>query len=167
MPGRPDPDYCGALVLQFPINIVRLPIERVLFYGAERDDLRRLQVLEERLLTSADLRQFLESVLASLCDNLRCPAAFVTGFNDDGRLEYEVSVGPDALLRSQNELPPYTELRAAHINSMRANGHSKELIESGMFEWGDYRIVPLRGEAMETPLGLLGWLARPETSDTG
>jgi len=150
------------LVLQYTINIVRLPIERVLFYGAERSELRRLQVLEERLLTSADLRQFLESVLASLCDNLRVPAAFVTGFNDEGKLEYEVSVGPDALLRSQKELPPYTELRAAQTHAMRANGHSKELIESGMFEWGDYRIVPLHSEAMETPLGLLGWLARPE-----
>jgi len=31
-----------------------------------------------------------------------------------------------------------------------------------MFEWGEYRIVPLRSETLETPLGLLGWLARPE-----
>jgi hypothetical protein len=150
------------LVLQYTINIVRLPIERVLFYGAERGELRRLQILEERLLTSADLRQFLESVLASLCDNLSCPAAFVAAFDDEGKLEYEVSLGADALPRSQHELPPYTELRAAQINALRANGHSKALIESGMFEWGNYRIVPLRGEAIEAPLGLLGWLARPE-----
>lgn len=150
------------LVLQYTINIVRLPIERVLFYGAERSDLRRLQILEERLLTSADLRQFLEAVLASLCDSLRCPAAFVVAFNDEGKLEYEVSLGADALPRSQHELPPYTELRAAQINALRANGHSKALIESGMFEWGNYRIVPLHGEALESPLGLLGWLAQPE-----
>jgi hypothetical protein len=150
------------LLLQYTINIVRLPIERVLFYGVERGELRRLQILEERLLTSADLRQFLESVLASLCDSLRSPAAFVAAFNDAGKLEYEVSLGADALPRSQHELPPYTDLRAAQINALRANGHSQALIESGMFEWGDYRIVPLRGEALETPLGLLGWLARPE-----
>jgi N-terminal 7TM region of histidine kinase len=150
------------LVLQYTISIIRLPIERVLFYGVERGELRRLQILEERLLTSADLRQFLESVLASLCDSLRCPAAFVAAFNDDGKLEYEVSLGADAPPRSQNELPPYTELRAARFSAPGANGHSKALIESGMFEWGDYRIVPLRSEALEAPLGLLGWLAPPE-----
>jgi hypothetical protein len=150
------------LILQYTINIVRLPMERVLFYGAERNDLRRLQILEERLLTSGDLRQFLESVLASLCDSLSCPAAFVAAFDDEGKLEYEVSLGADALPRSEHELPPYTELRAAQINALRANGHSQALIESGMFEWGNYRIVPLRGEALEAPLGLLGWLARPE-----
>ncbi len=35
-----------------------------------------------------------------------------------------------------------------------------------MFEWGDYRIIPLRGQAAEEPLGLLGWLARPEPLTT-
>lgn len=150
------------LLLQYTINIVRLPIERVLFYGSERTELRRLQILEERLLTSADLRQFLESVLASLCDSLRSPAAFVAAFNDEGKLEYEVSLGVNALPRSSNELPPYTDLHAAQLNTVRANGHSKALIESGMFEWGDYRIIPLRSETLEAPLGLLGWLARPE-----
>jgi hypothetical protein len=150
------------LVLQYTINIGRLPLERLLFYGAERSDLRRLQVLEERLLTSADSRQFLESVLTSLCDNLRCPAAFVAAFDAAGKLEYEVSTGADTLLHSQKDLPPYTELRAAQINALRANGHSKALIETGMFEWGEYRIIPLRGQSEEAPLGLLGWLARPE-----
>src|SRR5579859_427478 len=150
------------LLLQYTINIVRLPIERVLFYGVERGDLRRLQILQERLLTSADLRQFLESVLASLCDSLHCPAAFVAAFDDAGKLEYEVSLGPDALLHGQHELPPYTDLRAAQINALRANGYSKDLIESGMFEWGDYRIIPLRGQTQEAPLGLLGWLVQPE-----
>ena len=150
------------LVLEYTITLVRLPIERVLFYGAERGELRRLQILEQRLLTSGDLRQFLESVLTGLCDSLRSPAAFVAAFDDDGKLDYEVSLGADALPRSQHELPPYSDLRAAQLNALRANGHSKALIESGMFEWGDYRIVPLRSGGLEAPLGLLGWLAPPE-----
>src|SRR5262249_17471871 len=108
------------LLLQYTINLVRLPIERLLFYGSDRSDLRRLQILQERLLTAADLRQFLESVLASLCDNLGSPAAFVAAFNDEGKLEYEVSLGPDAAPRSQRELPPYTELRASQISALRA-----------------------------------------------
>ena len=150
------------LLLQYTINLVRLPIERTLFYGADHGELRRLEILQERLLTSGDLQQFLESVLASLCDSLRSPAAFVAAFDDAGKLEYEVSLGPDAPPRTEHELPPYTALRAAQINSVRANGHSQALIEGGMFEWGDFRIVPLRGEVPAEPLGLLGWRARAE-----
>ena len=151
----------SLLVLQFTINLVRLPIERVLFYGAARGELRRLQVLQDRLLTSSDLRQFLESVLASLCDSLASPSGFIAAFSDDGKLEYEVSLGADALPRSAKEMPPYTALRSAGVNGARANGRPAARLASGMFEWGAYRIVPLRGEALEEPLGLLGWLGRP------
>jgi hypothetical protein len=75
------------LLLQFIINLVRLPIERLLFYGAGGDELRRLQLLQERLLTSSDLQQFLESLLAGLCDALRTGDAFLAAFNDQGKLE--------------------------------------------------------------------------------
>ncbi len=155
------------LVLQYSINLVRLPIERVLFYGADSGELRRLQVLQDRLLTSGDLQQFLESVLASLCDSLASPAGFIVAFSADGKLEYEVSLGVEAAPRSPNELPPYSALRSADANMAPANGagngaHPAARPAGGMFEWGPYRIVRLRGQAQDEPLGLLGWLARPD-----
>jgi hypothetical protein len=164
------------LVLQYSINLVRLPIERVLFYGADGGELRRLQVLQDRLLTSGDLQQFLESVLASLCDSLASPAGFIVAFSEDGKLEYEVSLGVEAAPRSPNELPPYSALRSADANLAPANGgakggangaHPAARPAGGMFEWGPYRIVRLRGRAQDEPLGLLGWLARrdPLTDD--
>jgi len=126
----------SLLVLQYTINLVRLPIERVLFYGADRSELRRLQVLQDRLLTSGDLQQFLESVLASLCDSLASPAGFIAAFSDDGKLEYEVSLGADALPRSPNELPPYSALRSADGNSARANGHPSARLAGGCSSGG-------------------------------
>ena len=54
------------LFLQYLITLVRQPIERWLFYGQDRDDVYRLQLLEDRLLTTSDLRQFLKSVLKFL-----------------------------------------------------------------------------------------------------
>ncbi|MEP7356335.1 MAG: histidine kinase N-terminal 7TM domain-containing protein [Anaerolineales bacterium] len=155
------------LVLQYGINLVRLPIERVLFYGADSGELRRLQILQDRLLTSDDLQQFLESVLASLCDSLTSPAGFIAAFSDDGKLEYEVSLGVEAATRSPHELPPYSALRStdagqAANNGAHPNGHPAARPEGGLFEWGPYRIMPLRGQSQEEPLGLLGWLARPE-----
>jgi hypothetical protein len=145
------------LVLQFGINLVRLPIERALFYGADRAELRRLQTLSDRLLTSGDLRQFLEALLASLCDTLGTQDAFVAAFNEEGKLEYEVSVGREAPTRSTGELPPYTALRAADLDGVRANGHATGHVEGGVFEWGQYLIVPLRSPAQAEPVGLLGW----------
>jgi hypothetical protein len=146
------------LLLQFVITLVRLPVERRLFYGADRSELRRLQLLEERLLTSGDLRQFLESVLAGLCDALRTPSAFIAAFGADGKLEYAVSVGPDDPLRSES-LPPFTELRLAQAAEANPNGR---LLAAGLFEWGAYWIKPLRSPSSGESLGLLGVRARPD-----
>ena len=144
------------LLLQFAINLVRLPLERVLFYGAEREELRRLQALQERLVTSGDLRQYLEALLANLCDTLRTKDAFVAGLNAAGKLEYEVSLGADAPTRAVRELPPFTALRSAAAPPPEGNGHAPTT-DRELFEWGDYVLVPLRGQRPGDPLGLLGW----------
>src|SRR5205085_10496023 len=120
---------------------------------------------------SRDLPQSHESVLASLCDSLASPAGFIVAFGEDGKLAYEVSLGVEAAPRSPNELPPYSALRSADTIPAPANGagngagngaHPAARPAGGMFEWGPYRIVRLRGQAQDEPLGLLGWLARPE-----
>jgi len=132
------------LLLQFVITLLRVPLERVLFYGADRGELRRLQLLEERLLTSGDLRQFLESVLAGVCDTLRVPSAFIAAIGQDGKLEYEVTVGPDAPLHAQSELPPFSGLRARPPGApdQRVNGGAYAGVYPpqtlDLFEWGHF-----------------------------
>jgi hypothetical protein len=172
----------ALLLLQFLITLFRVPIERVLFYGADRPDLRRLQLLEERLLTSGDLAQFLESVLAGLCDTLRISSAFIAALGEDGKLDYEVTLGPDAPTRAQTELPPFTALRAAQVRIVPADdgggpdgnpasaGAAAPAINPGpaavgpisldIFEWGQFWIIPLRRPTSAEPLGLLGLKAR-------
>jgi hypothetical protein len=151
------------LMLQFGITLVRTPIERLLFYGADRGELQRLETVGDRLLTSSDLRQFLESVLASLCDALRVRSAFVAAFSDDGRLEYDVSLGPDAPPRSEVELPPFTAQHAIRILSGGSNGRGESHeLAAEIFEWGDHWIMPLRGGSPPETLGLLGWRGRGE-----
>jgi hypothetical protein len=145
------------LLLQFFITLVRLPIERALFYGADRAELRRLQTLEARLLTSGDLRQFLETVLAGLCDALRTPAAFIAAFGADGKIEYEATIGPDAPLHSQAELPPFTAQRALALPA--AAGPEDPLL-GNVFEWGEYWLVALKSQSTGEALGLLGVQAR-------
>jgi hypothetical protein len=158
----------ALLLLQFFITLVRLPMERALFYGADRSELRRLQTLEERLLTTRDLRQFFELVLAGLCDQLRSPSAFLTAFGEDGKIEYEVAVGEAANLRARGELPPLASLRPASVALASVDDDSPEsgeLFPAGLFEWGDYWIVPLRGASSGEQLGLLGVQAREARAD--
>src|SRR5574341_1462892 len=86
----------SLLLLQFGITLVRIPLERWLFYGgsADRADVRRLQLLKERLLTASDTAQYLESVVAAVCDLLRVPSAFVASVSEEGA-RIEAKVGPD------------------------------------------------------------------------
>jgi hypothetical protein len=58
--------------------------ERMFFYGADRYELEEIRTLEDRLLTRNDLIQFLELILATLCDRLRTPGAFIIVKNGSG-----------------------------------------------------------------------------------
>ena len=68
-----------VLLVQYAITVIRLPFEQQYFYGnsSDRDDVKRLQMLGDRLLTTGDLKQFLESVLAAACDVLHISSGFV------------------------------------------------------------------------------------------
>jgi hypothetical protein len=145
----------ALILLQFVITIVRLPIERALFYGADRLEIRRLQTLEERLLTTRDLQQFFESVLAALCDVLRSGSAFLVAFDAQGKIDDEVAVGNSAELRARGELPPLAALRSASVELPALNGQLG-LFPGGLFAWGDYWVVPLRAASHESTVGLLG-----------
>lgn len=145
------------LLLQSIINFTRLPLESALFYGADRQDLRRLQILSERLLTSSDLRQFLESVLVAVCDEIHVGSAFIAGLDAQAQVDFAVSVGPDTPLHTDKELPLFVAQQARlTAEPENSNGHARSKTTTPeVFEWGDYWVVPLSSGANE-PLGLLG-----------
>ena len=68
-----------ALILIFEHLITLIvPIwERWLFPGKDREEMQLLQALDERLLTASDMQQFLEAVLAAVCDRLQVSKAFI------------------------------------------------------------------------------------------
>ena len=137
----------GVLLLaQFSITVVRLPLERWLFYGgsADRYDVQRVQHLSERLLTAADLRQFLESVLAASCDTLRITSGFVMQLGERGA-ELQVQVGSQQLPAAAA-----ADARAALDNSSAAGYQPANL--QGIFHWGEYWLLPLRELAVEEEL---------------
>lgn len=143
------------ILLQYLITLVRQPIERWLFYGQDRDDVFRLQLLEDRLLTTSDLRQFLESILNAACDFTGSRSAFIAVIGENG-LEQEVSVGPDDPLRGQEDLPPF----------LMAD-KKREIDRLGMvFIWDHFWLIPLKGhENSGDIIGLMGLRARSDEPD--
>lgn len=78
----------GTIVLAPLLFYVGQPwIDRFL-YHSELDEVQWLRTLETRLMTSGDLRQFLENVLISLCDAFQVHTGFVALPGDsEARLE--------------------------------------------------------------------------------
>ena len=140
------------LLMQFMVTILSPYWERWLFYGGDRANLQLLQTLEERLLTTSDLRQFLESVLTAICDRLQVSSGFVVALGPQG-LELVVTVGDEDQL-TQNNLSD--DLLQLIIQNGATEAASDTFLQ--LFSWGDYWLVPLFEQENEAGklLGLLG-----------
>jgi hypothetical protein len=135
------------LLMEYLITLFAPVWESILFYGSDRSDLSNLRSLEDHLLTSHDLRQFLEVVVAMVCDRLQSSSAFVAALDED-QLELIVFTGDDRL--TQNPQMPQDLLA-----SLSQNGKGKDL-----YHWGSNYLVPLFDRTTpgeEHMLGLLGF----------
>ncbi len=141
----------SILILEHLITLLAPIWERRLFYGRDRADVELLQTIEERLLTSSDLHQFLESVLVAVCDRVQTSQAFIATLGAQG-VDMLVTVGGDASLAKE-------DLSVNMIETAANNGMGE------MFTWGDYWLVPLQDpDENNHPslLGLLGITRQPD-----
>jgi hypothetical protein len=99
--------------------------------------------LNERLLTNGDLRQFLESVLAAICDRTQATRAFIIPM-EAGHLELMVNIG---------EIPPIDQMTGGLDHLVKQNGNG-----NGLFVWDGFWLVPLHSQQNDedTLLGILG-----------
>ncbi len=134
-----------VLLLEHLITLLAPFWERWFFHGGDRRDFGLLQTLEERMLTRGDLRQFLEMVLASVCDRFRVSTAFVAALSDEG-LEMVVQVGKGSILRREELSDNLLEAVVGAKNG-----------QQGLFSWGEFWLLPLYGSG-DNLLGLLGIL---------
>jgi hypothetical protein len=144
----------SLLLLQLLITLIRPPIERWLFYGDDRADVERLHLLEERLLTSGDLRQFLESILNAVCDIHGTPSAFVAVVGASG-IDLEVAVGPGDLPEQTEDIPPL----------LMSEGQYDVPSLGKIFNWAANWLIPLRTPETSEMVGLLGFHARGSEPD--
>lgn len=157
------------LLLQLGIELAKPLIDRAL-YRQDQPEIEWLQNLSNRLLTTTDLRQFLENVLTALCDLLRVEAGFVVSLEDDvphlevvcGRLDR--SAPPEELL--PEEWHTLTNARADLSRGIRQY--------NDIFVWNGYWLFPLRSYSTATEgetkndervIGIVGVAARAPHPD--
>jgi hypothetical protein len=133
----------AVLVMGHVFTLASPTLERWIFFGAVEEDVRFLQSLQERVLTDADLRQFLEAVLTAVCDRFQTNTAFVAGLENE-QVNTILEVGDKKLLSTQKLNGELS--RAAQENSGRDD----------IFAWGKFWILPLQSSDGTQMLGLLG-----------
>ena len=146
-----------VMVVEWIIHHYKKFFERA-FQLDDDPDVRRIQALSERLLTTSDLKQFLESVLAATCEAVRTPTAFVAGLTPHGpRLEAVVGLleGMPSEELQKLSLPPERSIDAVAGDNPSSN----------FFVWGDYWLLPLYNEPSDLLLGILGMRARSPEPD--
>ena len=148
----------SLLIMEHLITLVAPIWERWLFHGGNPNKLQLIQSLEERLLTTADLRDFLESVLAALCDRLQVTNAFVVVLDTEG---------PEMLLTLGDQQPfDEIETQADLFNVVAKNGgvNVKRADTGSLFTWRDYWLAPLfeENDNDDHLYGIIGVEKRPD-----
>jgi hypothetical protein len=146
------------LLMQLVITAVTPFMDR-LIYRQDRQEVSWLRTLDQRLLTSTDMRQFLENVLTAMCDLLRTPTAFLAMVSVDGpRLELVCGpLEPDGVRWTAEEWQALTAPSGNHPSS-------KERVisrENGFLVWDGYWLLPLRTKSGDVVTGVLGLAAHP------
>jgi len=143
------------VLLQLLIELMKPTVDR-LIYSKDEEELMVIRELDRRLLTSSDLRQFLENVLVALCEYLRVPGGFVAVRAGD-ELLLEAICGPLELAQEFRQREDWPAMLEQAADQMAANGHGAPYLR-----YNGYWVWPLRTRRHATALGLLGVIARPD-----
>lgn len=108
----------GVIVVsQLALSITKSLVDRLIYRG-DKDEIAWLRELDRRLLTTSDLRQFLENHLTSICELLRVHRAFVAAIVGPD-LILEAVVGPE---ETRAEVIGVKEWSDALNNALRQSG---------------------------------------------
>lgn len=80
------------LVSEYAVTMFYPFVEKWLFFNKDEEDYLLVKSLEDRIITRSDLKQFLEMVLAAVCDRLQASGAYLLELNEDG-LELVIHTG--------------------------------------------------------------------------
>ena len=117
------------------------PLIDLALYRDGAAEVTRVQELSQRLLTTADIKQFLENVLAAMCEQLRSNGGFLA-ILDDGKLRWEVWCD----LHMSDE-----EIADLPLNQVISKNQ-----QSSIIVWDGYWVLPIHGKSGQQLLGIAG-----------
>lgn len=144
----------GVIVFsQLFLSVSKSLVDR-LIYRDDHEEVAWLREIDRHLLTTTDLRQFLENHLVALCELLRVESGFVAAIVGPD-LMLETLVGPDSARRSVLAQQNWSESLSHALKQPR---HALPISENGYWLW------PLLEHAEEgeagLALGMIGVQAR-------
>ena len=160
-----------VVLLQLFINRAKPYIDRAI-YRQDREEIAWIQALDQRLLTTADLRTFLENVLAAVCDLLQVRTGFVAVQADDEH-RLEAFFGDRAAIHRFLDDRDLSQL-AVGLEGQGQNGSGKDGAgrleveqEVGPDFCGEegFWLAPLESLSGDFRLGILGVEARTPSPD--
>ncbi len=137
----------SIILAQLGVELAK-PLLDVALYREGREEVARAQALSQRLLTTADLRQFLENILAAMCELLESEGGFVATLEGQ-ELQREIWCG----IHISNEEVATFPLDEEVITHQH----------HGFVIWNGYWVAPVRDRSDRLLLGLIG-VRNPEVS---
>jgi len=141
-----------VILVEWAIYVFKRPLERF-FQLTDEPEVRRIQQLSERVMTTRDMNQFLDSVLAATCEVIRTPTAFVAVITPEGP-KLESVVGPLGIEKHVWAESDLQELAEQNGDGFVAESELKLI--GGFLIWQDFWIRPLRSGLDNAVLGILG-----------
>jgi hypothetical protein len=133
------------VLLEYSITLFANIWERFLFSKNDREELQKIRSLEDKLLTSNDLRQFTDLILATICDLLQVRGAHLFVINGNGN-------SMDVLAGKLKQ--DYTE-KKVELLSIAANTEIKQETIILPDESG-HSLIPLFFTSKDNPPDLMG-----------
>ncbi len=142
----------SIVLLQVLISVLT-PFIDLLIYRRDSAEITWIRELDTRLLTSTDLSQLLENILAAFCDLLRLRTGFVVT-QRGGSLRIEASCGSREVA---NRFLHSCDLGGLAQLLPDGNDAEQDVVgEEMLIRRGDHWLLPLRTRSREATLGILG-----------
>lgn len=139
----------SILFIQYAINLFSPYVEKSFFWGADREDLERIQNLQDRMLTNRDLQQLLETIAALISDRLPVSSGFIVVLEGE-KVSQLITTGEPKAIESLK----IDELLIKQVQEL--DQEDKDLIE-----WNGLYLLPLQtelGDGKRHCLGLGGFV---------
>jgi hypothetical protein len=141
----------SVLLTEHMITLAYPFLERLLFHQGEDQGFYLIQNLSDRLVSIKDLRQFLDAIMAAVCDQFQVSTGFVAASGEKG-WEIVFHVGEWDSLKN-GELEKELVQKVQEINGRQ---------QGQMYSWGNFWVFPLYTTDKDELIGMIGVIKNAE-----